>query len=258
MNKAILAACLPVLLSGCVVSSNMYGNGLTKNSILPEIASMERSALMLGRISGDPAGYRAPIACRYRGQHAQVSAGRRASIRGRITLNQHNGAIYSYVELNGQESTASMDSTGFVRQFNAKRLDGGQLLGWEGAEIGKVPVRFEAAQIPEILLLLPQYATGTWAAGDTVATLYNAERQPVGEYIYRGMLTEYRHLARGSYRRLAALDLVTGAPGQPLDRSISRVIRGYAVVDLDTMLPVAFSYRTQSGGELSLQQSGCD
>lgn len=253
MKKILGPACLSLLLSGCVVSSTMFGNGLTATSILGADGVQLRQSFLVARLTGNPSRYRAPIACNYRLQFVQTQNERRRSGSARITLNPHNNAIYSYVALNGQESTASMDNTGLVRQFNATQLDGQKLLGWQGAKIDTLPVRIDAYPVPEILMLIPQYYPGPWNPGDTVATLYNARRQPVGEYLFRGMVTGDNQITR-----FAALDILTGANGQTFNRETSRVIRGFAVIDLDTMLPVALSYRTAEGTDLTIQRRRCD
>ncbi len=253
MTKKLGAACLSLLLGGCVVSSTMFGNGLTATSALSADSVQLRQSFLVARLAGNPSRYRAPVACNYRLQYFQIEDQRRRSGSARITLNPHKDAIYSYVELNGRVSTASMDNTGFVRQFNAAQLDGQQLLGWRGAELGAQPVRLEAHPVPEVLMLLPQYYPGPWQSGDTVATLYNARRQPVGEYLFRGIVTGDSEITK-----FAAIDILTGVNGQAFNRATSRVIRGFAIVDLDTMLPVAFSFKTAEGSELTLQRRKCE
>lgn len=258
LKKLIAGACMPLLLAGCVMSSTMFGNGVTARSLLSPDANQLRNSFLIARLTGNPLRYRVPIACNYRLQYARTSEDRMRSGRGRITLNAHKGAIYSYVQLNNQESTGSMDDTGFVHQFNATLIDGQQLLGWQGTEAGTRPIAFENVPTPEILMFLPQYYPGPWTYGDTVATLYNGRRQPVGEYLYRGMVTDYGEISRQPGKRYAALDLLTGSNGQAFDRENARVIRGFAILDLETMLPVIFSYRPVTGGDLMLRQRKCD
>lgn len=257
IKKVIVASWIPLLLSGCVMSSTMFGNGVTTQSLLGVEGNELRTSFLVARIAGNPQSYRVPIECKYRFKYARNAVDRIQSGSGRITLNSHKNAIFSYVELDRQESTASMDSSGFVKQFNATQLDGGQILGWQRAETEATPANFESAAVPEILMLLPHYNPGPWSYGDAVASVYNLRRQPVGEYIYRGMVTDYSEISREPGKRYAALDLLSGFNGQPFDRQTTQVIRGFAIVDLDTMLPVTFSYRTAAGGELILRNRNC-
>lgn len=257
-SSLAVTACTPATQSYAPQRPAVAANGVTERFAMGEVGYQMRAIFPVRAMptTGNIA-YATSAQCDYSARFSANHYDEQHEASGRITLNQHNDAILTYVEIAGAESSSSIDRLGRVSEFNATMPGGGSVRSWNlQDDVAQLSASRRTVPLLHSLVLLPEYRDGPWFPRSSVASLRNAQGDMVGEYIYRGLMGTDLEIQRGA--KIAAIDIVTSIDRSAYSGPQDAIVVGWMMIDLNTMLPKYYFLREGDGGFVSLTEPDCE